>query len=89
MIHTKKKSLLSNNKVIESAWDAYLNNKESNFIDELHNDGWLSANDISLKLKINRSTVIRRMRADKKIENKFFNVYINGNTRKLLMFKIK
>lgn len=80
---------MSNNKVIESAWDAYFKNKESNSIDELRDDGWLSAKDIAIKLKINRTTAIRRMRADKKIEGKFFKVCVNGNTRNLLMFKIK
>lgn len=89
MTHTKKKSLSSNNKVIESAWDAYFKQAESITLESLRADGWLTSGDIAKKLNMTRAAAAEKMKKDSRITHQHFHIYVSGCTRKMVFFKVK
>ena len=89
MTRNKKKSLLSNNKVIESAWDAYFKESQSITLDSLKEDGWLTCEDIAKKFNITRSSAAVKMKKDNRVICQHFNVHSNGCLRKMTFFKVK
>ena len=89
MTHIKKQSLLSNNKVMESAWHAFFNECTKHTIDDLKKEGWIPTFELCQKLKIKKSACLDKMKKDKRFEGKKFKVIHLGSTREMSFFKFK
>ena len=89
MTRDKKQSLLSNNKVMESAWDAFFKESTKNGIDDLKKEGWIPIFELCEKLKIKKSACLDKMKKDKRFEGKKFKVIHLASTRELSFFRFK
>lgn len=89
MTHAKKQSLLSNNKVMESAWDAFFKESTKSVLEDLKKEGWMSVFEICQNLKIRKSGCLDKMKKDKRFEGKKFKVLHQGSTREMSFFRFK
>lgn len=89
MTHAKKQSLLSNNKVMEAAWDAFFFEGQRNLIDDLKKEGWMPTFELCQKLKIKKSACLDKMKKDERFEGKKFKVFHLGFTRQISFFRFK
>ena len=89
MTRDKTQSLLSNNKVMESAWDAFFKESTKNALDDLKKEGWMSVFEICQRLKLKKSGCLDKMKKDKRFEGGKFKVIHQGRRREMSFFRFK